>query len=106
MFPLRAGRLRSVFRNVDFGPRRRCFSTVAAMHVTPRTCPGPGDLWRMSPAEEKREARYERLWEQFIENYVPRLGNPRIEEVLELGIDDDPEVDQLFDQFLKENEWR
>lgn len=104
MFPLRAGRLHSVFRNVDLGPRRRCFPAVAAMHVTPHTCPGPGDLWRMSPAEEKREERYERLWEQFVENYVPNLGNPRIEEVLELGIDDDPEVDQLFDQFLKEHE--
>ena len=105
MFPLRADRLRSVFRNVDLGPRRRCFPAVAAMHVTPRTCPGPGDLWRMSPAEEKREERYERLWEQFVENYVPNLGNPRVEEVLELGIDDDPEVDQLFDEFLKEEGW-
>ena len=25
------------------------------MHVTPRTCPGPGDLWQMSWQEEKRE---------------------------------------------------
>lgn len=74
------------------------------MRITPRTCPGPGDLWRLSPAEEKREERYERLWEQFVENYVPAAGNPRVEEVLELGIDDDPEVDRLFDQFLKEHE--
>lgn len=106
MFPLRSDRLRPVFRHVDLSPRRRCLSAVAAMHVTPRTCPGPGDLWRLSPAEEKREERYERLWEQFVENYIPRLGNPRVEEVLELGIDDDPEVDRLFDQFLEEHEWR
>jgi hypothetical protein len=59
----------------------------------------------MSPAEEKREERYERLWEQFVENYVPRLGNPRVEEALELGIDDDREVDRLFDEFLKEEGW-
>ncbi len=105
MFPLRFDCIRPVFRNANPSSRRGCFSKVAAMHVTPRTCPGPGDLWRMSPAEEKREERYERLWEQFVENYVPRLGNPRVEEALELGIDDDREVDRLFDEFLKEEGW-
>lgn len=37
------------------------------MHVTPRTCPGPGDLWQMSWQEEKRQAEYERLVEDFFE---------------------------------------
>lgn len=48
MFPLRSDRLRPVFRHVDRSPGRRCLSAVAAMHITPRTCPGPGDLWQLS----------------------------------------------------------
>lgn len=75
------------------------------MRITPRTCPGPGDLWRMSPAEEKREERYERLWERFVEEFIPATGDPRLNEIVELGIDGDPEVDRLFDQFLEEHEW-
>lgn len=42
------------------------------MHVTPRTCPGPGDLWQLSWQEEKRQAEYERLLEDFFEKYIPR----------------------------------
>ena len=33
------------------------------MTYTPRTCPGPGDLWQPSWQEEKRQAEYERLLE-------------------------------------------
>lgn len=66
MFPLRSDRRRHVFRHVDRSPGRRCLSAVAAMHVTPRTCPGPGDLWQPSWQEEKREAEYERLLERFL----------------------------------------
>ena len=69
MFPLRSDRLRPVFRHVDRSPERRCISEVAAMHVTPRTCPGPGDLWQPSWQEEKRQAEYERLLERFFEEY-------------------------------------
>lgn len=74
------------------------------MRITPRTCPGPGDLWHPSPAEENREERYERLWEQFVEEFIPATGDPRLNEIVELGIDDDPEIDRLFDEFLEEHE--
>ena len=65
------------------------------MHVTPRTCPGPGDLWQLSWQEEKRQAEYERLLEKFFEEYIPRYCDER-----------HPEIEPVFDEFLKENEWR
>lgn len=93
MFPLRSDRLRPVFRHVDLSPRRRCLSAVAAMHVTPRTCPGPGDLWQMSWQEEKRQAEYERLVEKFFEKYIPEycdeqtslLKTVRMKDILRLN---------------------
>ena len=85
MFPLRSDRLHPVFRHVDRSPERRCFSVVATMHVTPRTCPGPGDLWQLSWQEEKREAEYERLLEKFFEEYIPRYCDKRINELAEAG---------------------
>lgn len=85
MFPLRFGCIRSVFRHVDRSPERRCFSKVAAMHVTPRTCPGPGDLWQPSWQEEKHQERYERLVEDFFEKYIPRYCDERINQLAEEG---------------------
>lgn len=106
MFPLRFDCIRPVFRHADLGPRRGCFSVVATMHVTPRTCPGPGDLWQLSWQEEKREAEYERLLEKFFEEYIPRYCDKRINELAEAGEDErHPEIEPLFDEFLKENEW-
>lgn len=107
MFLLRLGCIRRLFRHVDTGPRSRRFSEVAAMHVTPRTCPGPGDLWQMSWQEEKRQAEYERLLEKFFEEYIPRYCDERINELAEAGEDErHPEIEPLFDEFLKENEWQ
>lgn len=107
MFPLRSDRLRPVFRHVDRSPGRRCLSAVAAMHVTPRTCPGPGDLWQLSWREEKRQERYEELLEEFFWKYVPEYCDDRINELVENGEDErHPEIEPLFDGFLKENEWR
>lgn len=106
MFPLRSDRLRPVFRHVDRSPERRCISAVAAMHA-PRTCPGPGDLWQLSWQEEKRQAEYERLVENFFEKYIPRYCDERINELAEAGEDErHPEIEPLFDEFLKENEWQ
>ena len=77
------------------------------MHVTPRTCPGPGDLWQPSWQEEKRQAEYERLLEKFFEEYIPRYCGKRINELAEAGEDErHPEIEPLFDEYLKENEWR
>ena len=106
MFPLRAGRLHSVFRNVDLGPRCGCFPTVAAMHVTPRTCPGPGDLWQPSWQEEKRQAEYERLIEKFFEKYIPECCDEGINQLAENGEDErHPEIEPVFDEYLEENGW-
>lgn len=74
------------------------------MNMNPRCCPGPGDLWQLAPVEEKRQAEYERLLEKFVEEFIPATGDPRLNEIVELGIEHDPEVDRLFDQFLKEHE--
>lgn len=107
MFPLRSDRLRPVFRHVDRSPERRCISEVAAMHVTPRTCPGPGDLWQMSWQEEKRQAEYERLLEKFFEEYIPRYCDKHINELAEAGEDErHPEIEPIFDEYLEENEWQ
>ena len=107
MFPLRSDRLHPVFRHVDRSPERRCLSEVASMPVTPRTCPGPGDLWQMSWQEEKREAEYERLLERFFEEYIPRYCDEHINQLAEAGEDErHPENEPLFDEFLKENEWQ
>ena len=106
MFPLRSDRLRPVFRHVDLSPRRRCLSAVAAMHVTPRTCPGPGDLWQMSWHEEKHQAEYERLLERFFEDYIPEYCDEHINELAENGEDErHPEIEPIFDEYLEENEW-
>ena len=75
------------------------------MHVTPRTCPGPGDLWQLSWQEEKRQAEYERLLEKFFEEYIPRYCDKHINELAEAGEDErHPEIEPLFDEYLKENE--
>lgn len=75
--------------------------------ITPRTCPGPGDLWQPSWQEEKREAEYERLLERFFEEYIPRYCDDHINELAESGADErHPEIEPLFDEFsLKENGW-
>lgn len=76
------------------------------MNYTPRTCPGPGDLWQPSWQEEKRQAEYERLLEDFFEKYIPRYCGKRINELAEAGEDErHPEIEPLFDEYLKENEW-
>lgn len=76
------------------------------MRITPRTCPGPGDLWQPSWQEEKHQAEYERLLERFFEEYIPRYCDERINELAENGEDErHPEIEPLFDEFLKENEW-
>lgn len=76
------------------------------MYVTPRTCPGPGDLWQLSWQEEKRQAEYERLVERFFEEYIPRYCDERINQLAEAGEDErHPEIEPLFDAYLKENEW-
>lgn len=107
MFLLRLGCIRRLFRHVDRSPGRRCLSAVAAMHVTPRTCPGPGDLWQPSWQEEKRQAEYERLLERFFEEYIPRYCDKHINELAEAGEDErHPEIEPIFDEYLEENEWR
>lgn len=106
MFPLRSDRLHLVFRHVDSSPERRCLSEVAAMPVTPRTCPGPGDLWHPSWQEEKREAEYERLLEKFFEEYIPRYCDKRINQLAEDGEDErHPEIEPVFDKYLSEQGW-
>lgn len=81
-------------------------SGVAQMNYTPRTCPGPGDLWQLSWQEEKRQERYERLVENFFEKYIPRYCDERINELAEAGEDEKhPEIEPLFDEYLKENGW-
>ncbi len=82
-------------------------SGVAQMTYTPRTCPGPGDLWQFSWQEEKRQARYEELIEKFFEEYIPRYCDERINQLAEAGEDErHPEIEPIFDEFLEENEWR
>lgn len=61
------------------------------MTYTPRTCPGPGDLWQPSWQEEKREAEYERLLEKFFEEYIPRHCDERINQLAEAGEEVKPE---------------
>lgn len=77
------------------------------MQYTPRTCPGPGDLWQRSWQEEKREAEYERLLENFFDKYIPRYCNERINELAEAGEDErHPEIEPIFDAYLKDHDWR
>lgn len=76
------------------------------MQYTPRTCPGPGDLWQRSWQEEKREAEYERLLENFFDKYIPRYCNERINELAEAGEDErHPEIEPIFDAYLKDHDW-
>lgn len=106
MFPLRVDCIRPVFRNANPSSRRGCLPAVAAMHVTPRTCPGPGDLWQLSWQEEKRQERYEELIEEFFWKYVPRYCDEHINELVAAGEDErHPEIEPIFDEYLKENEW-
>ena len=73
--------------------------------ITPRTCPGPGDLWQLSWQEEKHQAEYERLVEEFFEKYIPEYCDERINELVKAGEDErHPEIEPLFDKFLKEND--
>lgn len=77
------------------------------MQYTPRTCPGPGDLWQRSWQEEKREAEYERLLENFFDKYIPRYCNERINELAEAGEDErHPEIEPIFDAYLKDHDCR
>lgn len=72
--------------------------------ITPRMCPGPGDLWQLSWQEEKRQAEYERLVEEFFDKYLPDYCDEHINELAESGADErHPEIEPLFDEFLKEN---
>lgn len=76
------------------------------MNMNPRCCPGPGDLWQLSWQEEKREAEYERLVEYFFKKYIPRYCDERINELAEAGEDErHPEIEPIFDEFLKEEGW-
>ena len=76
------------------------------MQYTPRTCPGPGDLWQRSWQEEKREAEYERLLEKFFEEYIPRYCDKRINQLAEDGEDErHPEIEPIFDAYLKDHDW-
>ena len=74
--------------------------------ITPRTCPGPGDLWKLSWQEEKHQAEYERLVEEFFDKYIPEYCDEHINKLAEDGADErHPEIEPLFDEFLKENGW-
>lgn len=76
------------------------------MQYTPRTCPGPGDLWQRSWQEEKREAEYERLLENFFDKYIPLYCNERINELAEAGEDErHPEIEPIFNAYLKDHDW-
>lgn len=76
------------------------------MRITPRTCPGPGDLWQLSWQEEKRQERYEELIEEFFWKYVPRYCDEHINELVAAGEDErHPEIEPIFDEYLEENEW-
>ncbi len=76
------------------------------MNMNPRCCPGPGDLWQLAPAEEKRQAEYERLIEKFFDEYIPQCCDDRINEMAEAGKDErHPEIEPIFDKFLKEEGW-
>jgi hypothetical protein len=77
------------------------------MQYTPRTCPGPGDLWQRSWQEEKREAEYERLLKNFFDKYIPCYCNKRINELAEAGEDErHPDIEPIFDAYLKDHDWR
>lgn len=77
------------------------------MQYTPRTCPGPGDLWQRSWQEEKREAEYERLLENFFDKYIPCYCNERINELAEAGEDErHPDIEPIFDAYLKDHDCR
>lgn len=76
------------------------------MRITPRTCPGPGDLWHLSWQEEKRQERYEELIEEFFWKYVPRYCDEHINKLVAAGEDErHPEIEPIFDKYLEENEW-
>lgn len=77
------------------------------MQYTPRTCPGPGDLWQLSWQEEKREAEYERLLEKFFEEYIPRYCDEHINDLVEAGEDErHPEIEPIFEAYLKDHDCR
>ena len=76
------------------------------MHMNPRCCPGPGDLWQLTPEEERRQAEYERLVEYFFEKYIPRYCDEHINELADNGEDErHPEIEPIFDKFLNEEGW-
>lgn len=76
------------------------------MNMNPRCCPGPGDLWQLTPEEERRQDEYEKLIEKFFDEYLPEYGDEHINELAENGEDErHPEIEPLFDEYLKENEW-
>jgi len=57
-------------------------------------------------AGRKRQAEYERLVEDFFEKYIPRYCDERINQLAEEGEDErHPEIEPLFDEYLKENGW-
>lgn len=79
---------------------------LSFMSMNPRCCPGPGDLWQLTWQEEKRQAEYERLIEKFFEEYIPRYCDKHINELAEAGEDErHPEIEPIFDEFLKEEGW-
>lgn len=58
-------------------------------------------------AGRKRQEHYEELLEEFFEEYIPRYCDERINQLAEEGEDErHPEIEPLFDEYLKENEWR
>lgn len=74
-------------------------------YYTPRNCLGPGDFY---PTETKEEQEYEERWEKFCFDYIPSLGDPKLEEVLENGDEDkDEEIMRLWDEYqTREDEIR
>ena len=62
--------------------------------------------WRPLATEEKYQAEYERLVEEFFDKYIPEYCDERINKLAESGADErHPEIEPVFDEFLKENDW-
>ena len=53
-----------------------------------------------------KKVNYERLLERFFEEYIPRYCDKHINELAEAGEDErHPEIEPIFDEYLKENDW-
>lgn len=64
------------------------------------------DTWQLSWLEEKYQAEYERLVEEFFDKYIPEYCDEHINKLAEDGADErHPDIEPLFDEFMKENGW-